>query len=440
MNEKTKLYSLKEGVKVIFETPDDARYWFGYYNYCPIDDSGKCLLAHRWISKDAEREFEQADTIDVGWFNIEDGSWHYIATTRACNWQQGAMAQWIHLDDQQRIIFNDAENGRYISKVYNIDGTHYKTLPMAIYGIDERKGISITMNFERAYWCRAYHYQYIRNEKYDDKITDVDGIYRLDLNSGAINKIIDIDAIIQYGYEPEFKDAKHWVEHIMLSPSGNKFAFYHRFDGGQGYRTRCFIADMEGKILCMLGNWKSHSWSHLGWLDDNSFVIYGVARKTLGNAYSAVTLNTGRFGKLIRKAYRALVAKHVSPQAHNKLAAGNGYEIYTVDGSYLGIHDAGTLINDGHPSFTDDGKIMLTDTYAYDGEYRHLLLYKTENKKVIEIGKFRSPINDTSYRSDLHPRFGRSNNVIIVDSAHTGKHGMVVLKLEKEIDSYEPKN
>lgn len=428
-------YELGKNAKVVFETPKDARYWFGYYNYCPIDDSGKKLLAHRWESPDEEREFNQEDTIDVGWFDLPTGKWHYIATTHACNWQQGAMSQWIHIDGEQKIIFNDAEDGKYISKVYNLDGTEYKKFPSAIYGVNERKGFSITINFERAFWCRAYHYQFIRNEKYDRPITEVDGIYKLTFDNGELRKLIDIETIIEYDNQPDFSKAKHWVEHIMLCPSGDKFAFYHRYDSGEGYKTRCFIADVEGNILCMLKDWKTHSWSHLGWIDDETFVIYGVTRKALGNAYSAVTMNSGKIGQLIRKLYRALLSKHVSPQMHNKLAAGNGYEIYKVDGTRVGMIDEGILINDGHPSFTKDGRYMLTDTYAFDDScYRHLLIYSIEKKKLSEIGKFYSPINETSYRSDLHPRFGRSEDTIIIDSAHSGKHGMIVLNYKKEVE------
>ena len=428
MSEEKQLYYVRDGINIVFETPSDARYWFGYYNYCPIDDSGKRLLAHRWDTEGEERDFTQSDTIDVGWFDLDNGKWNRIATTRACNWQQGAMSQWIHIDGEQRIIFNDAEAGRYVSRIYNADGSLYKTLPMAIYGINENEAFSITMNFERAYWCRAYHYQYIRDEKYDKAVTDVDGVYKLNLKSGEVNKLIDIDAIIKYDWQPEFDKARHWVEHIMLNPSGTKFAFYHRFDDGNGFKTRCFIADIDGNILSMLKNWKTHSWSHLGWIDDENFVIYGVHRKALGNAYSAVTLKSGKVGQLLRKIYRALFAKHVSPQTHNKLAAGNGYEIYRIDGSSLGIYDTGILINDGHPSFSSDKKFMLTDTYALEDNYRHLLLFDVEKREVNEIGKFYSPINATSYRSDLHPRFNKTEKYIVIDSAHTGRHGMIVLK------------
>lgn len=427
---KENRYVIPDNIQVLFETTSNDRFWFGYYNYCPIDDTGNKLLAHRWGSnEEEEREFNQNDIIDVGWFDLQTKQWHYVATTRACNWQQGAMSQWIFIDGEQRIIFNDADNGVYISRIYNADGTLYKNLPIAIYGINEKEQFSITINFERAYWCRAYHYQFIRDEQYNRELTDKDGIYKLDIKTGQFKKLIDINSILQYDFNPDFLEGKHWVEHIMLNPQGNLFAFYHRFDNGTGYKTRCLVADVEGHIICSLKDWTLHSWSHLGWIDNENFVIYGITRKPLGNLYSAVTLNSGKLGKFLRKIYRNLFSKHVSPQMHNKLATGNGYEIYNISGERLGIIDVDLLINDGHPSFTKDKHYMLTDTYAFDGEYRYLLLFDMEEKNLKVLGKFYSPINATSYRCDLHPRFGNSENIIVIDSAHSGRHGMIVLKM-----------
>lgn len=426
------LYSLSNYARVSFESPDDDRYWFGYYNYCPLDKEEKRLLSHRWHSDDAERNFEQNETIDIGYFSLDDGAWHYVATTHAANWQQGAMSQWINYDGEERIIFNDAEGGKYVSRIYNTDGTLYKTLPMAIYGINPNAAFSITMSFERAYWCRAYHYEYIRDERYNEQVTDVDGIYKMDLHSGEFEKIIDIETIINTDFGDEFRDAKHWVEHIMLNPSGNKFAFYHRFDSGNGYKTRCLVADIQGNIISCLKNWESTSWSHLGWIDDDNFVIFGVKRKMLGNAYSAVTQKTGAFGQFLRKCYRKIFARHVSPQLHNKVAASSHYEIYNVNGKYQGCYEKGKLVIDGHPSFTSDGRYMLTDTYADSENRRNLLVYDTQKSKLYEVANFESPINETAYRSDLHPRFGRTKNKIIVDTAHTGKHKIMVLEIDWE--------
>lgn len=425
-----KKYSLGSFSKIEFESPDDDRYWFGYYNYYPLNVTQEKLLCHRWHSDDEERNFLQDETIDVGWFSLSDGEWHKIATTRACNWQQGAMSQWIEYDGEERIIFNDAEDGKYVSRIYNTDGTLYKTLPMAIYGISPDASFSITMNFERAYFCRAYHYEYIRDERYNKQVTDVDGIYKMDLHTGETKKIIDIETIINTDYREEFAGAKHWVEHIMLDPTGTRFAFYHRFDTGSGFKTRCFIADVEGNILTALMDWETNSWSHLGWINSESFALFSVKRRALGNAYAAVTLNSGAFGQFLRKIYRKFFAKHVSDQAHHKLAASSCYNVYGTDGSKRGCFDKGKLVIDGHPSFTADGRYMLTDTYADEENYRNLLIFDTENEKLYTVARFESPINSTAYRSDLHPRFGRTKEYAVVDTAHTGKHKIMVIKID----------
>lgn len=422
-------FELGKGVSLKFATPSDYMHWFGYYNYCPINSTGKKLLVHRWKETE-ERYFNPNDTIEVGWFDLKDSSWHFIAVTDACNWQQGAMSQWLFLDGEERVIFNAGDGEKYISKIYNTDGTLYKTLPIAIYGINRKELFSITINFERAHWCRAYHYESIANEDLKGNVTEADGVYRLDIVTGEYKKIIGIQDIINLDYKEEFAGCKHWVEHIMLNPSGTRFAFYHRYSNGEGFRTRCITADVDGKNLYIIKGWESNSWSHLGWKNDEEFVLFGIARRAIGKAYSAVTLNSGRIGLFMRKVYRALFARFVSQQIHNKVADNSCYQLYKDREGRTGSYNKGLLINDGHPSFTHDERFMLTDTYGDTEDYRHLLLYDIPNDKLYELGKFYSPINNKGYRSDLHPRFAYNESSVVIDSAHSGKHQNYVFEID----------
>ena len=422
-------FELGNGVALKFATPSNYMHWFGYYNYSPINSAGDKLLIHRW-NEQVERYFTPEDTIEVGWYDLKDSSWHFIATTDACNWQQGAMSQWLFFDGEERIIFNKGENGKYISCIYNTDGTLYKKLPAAIYGINKETLFSITINFERAHWCRCYHYESIADETLNKKVTEVDGIYRMDLISGEIKKIIDITQIVNIDYQEEFSEAKHWVEHIMLNPSGTRFSFYHRFDTGTGFQTRCFTANVDGSDIYMVPDWQKNSWSHLGWRNDNEFVLFGIKRKAAGNVYSAVTMNSGKLGQFARKVYRALVAPFVTPQMHNKIAASSNYQYYEDKVGLKGKFETGRLVHDGHPSFVKDGRFMLTDTYGDEENYRHLLLFDIEKNKLHELGKFYSPINATGYRCDLHPRFACEEKCVVIDSAHSGKHQNYVFEID----------
>ena len=182
-------YYISDFVKVVFLSPNDDSYWFGYYNYCPISFDGERLLAHRFLCEE-EKDFEQEDVIEIGWFSLEDHSWHKVATTHAANWQQGAMAQWLLDDGQECIIFNDADGDKYVSKIATQNGVIKRQLPCGIYGINHNQAFSITLNFERAYWCRTYHYQYIRKDCYDVSTCEVDGIYKLDISTGKLNDVL----------------------------------------------------------------------------------------------------------------------------------------------------------------------------------------------------------------------------------------------------------
>ena len=421
-------YYISDFVKVVFLSPNDDSYWFGYYNYCPISFDGERLLAHRFLCEE-EKDFEQEDVIEIGWFSLEDHSWHKVATTHAANWQQGAMAQWLLDDGQECIIFNDADGDKYVSKIATQNGVIKRQLPCGIYGINHNQAFSITLNFERAYWCRTYHYQYIRKDCYDVSTCEVDGIYKLDISTGKLKKIISIEDIIQYDSRDNFAEGKHWVEHIMLNPSGTRFAFYHRFDLGDGYQTRCFTANIDGEELYCLPGWEENNWSHLGWKNNEEFVLFGVKRKKLGEAYSKITQKTGTLGGLLRKIYRKVFARFVTPQMHNKLAASSNYQCYIDKQGKVGCYEKDLLVHDGHPSFTADERYMLSDTYAIDG-YRYLYIYDTKTNRVYELGHFFSPVNGTGYRCDLHPRFSRDERHVIIDTAFSGKHNIMVLEID----------
>lgn len=427
MVDGVKQYELLNGAEIKFQTPQDQSFWFGYYNYCPMNRSGEKILAHKTTFDG--RDVNRQDTAEIGWFSLDDQVWHPIGRSAAVNWQQGSMTQWYYEDDHEYIIYNDVEENHFVSRIREVNGELVRTVPYPIYGLNSKAGFSVSVDFERSYWCRAYHYESIVNNERNRPVVDGDGVFRIDLRTGEKKLIIPIEQIIEAGYIGEFKAAKHWIEHIMLNPSGTRFAFYHRFDAGSGYRTRVLTANVDGTGLYLLPDWELNDWSHLGWKDDTHFVIFGIKRKPIGEAYQSVVRSTGFVGKLIKMMYRATLAKLVTPQIHHKIAASSCYQLYKDREGRIGQYDAGLMVNDGHPSFTKDGRCMLTDTYADAEGYRHLMVYDIEKNKLTEIGKFYSPYNACGYRADLHPRFSPDESQIIIDSAHSGRHQMIVMTI-----------
>jgi len=419
---------LSDWVDPVFSTPETFSHWFGYYNYSPIDLGGNRLLAHR-VDFDA-RAITADDVAEVGWFDLKDGSWNILGKTNSFNWQQGSMLQWLNTETNDQVVFNDAQNGRFVSKVVDVDTGTEKKIPWPVYGISPDGKTSISLQFERSYWCRAYHYESICNPKWNVRIAEEDGIFKVNLEERSFHRIISIQDVLQYDYNPVFETTKHWLAHIMLNPSGTRFAFYHRFSNENGFRTRIFTAEIDGSDLYMIPGWQDNKWSHLGWQDDETFVVFGIKRLSAGKAYQKITKNNEGFGRILRRTYRCFISPFVTQRIHHKLAASSHYQRYRDKYGIIGGYFKGMLINDGHPSFTSDGVFMLTDTYGDEQDYRHLLLFDTKREQLFELGSFYSPFNCCGHRSDLHPRFSPDFNHIIIDSAHSGTHQMMVLRLD----------
>lgn len=418
---------LSEYAKLAYVSPENMSFWFGYYNYSPENYDGTKVLAQH-VNFDG-RSIKKEDQAEIGWLDVLTGEWNPIGTTRAFNWQQGAMLQW--LEDGNSFIYNDAEDGQFISKEFTISSGKTQVHPWPVYGIDKKRGISVSLQFKRCYWCRAYHYESISDESWDGLLPLEDGIFLLDLKNNTTKRIIKIEDIVNVDAEPSFKQAKHWVEHIMINPSGSRFAFYHRYTYESGFVTRVFTANIDGTDIRIIDGWRDFSWSHMGWINDHEFAIYGVKKNQAVQAYRKITEEHGRLGKLLRLVYKKTLSKLISKQVRKRTASLGTYQMFDcISGQMIDEIDIGIFPIDGHPSFTKDGRYMLTDTYEDENMYRHLYIYDMKLKKKVEIAKFYSPFNSCDYRSDLHPRFNPKENRIIVDSAHSGYHRIVGIAID----------
>lgn len=429
MNDKV---LLSEYIKVSLETMGPRSHWFGYYNYSPINADGTKLLAQE-VDFDG-RDILPEDTADIGWYDLKDGSWHKVATTHAINWQQGAMLQWLGPDFNSRIIFNDVDGEHFCSRIYNIETGEMKTIPFPVYGVSPDGKFSITLQFERCAWCRAYHYESIRNPKWNVPVAEEDGIFRVDLETGAVRRIISIRDIVSR-LKPDESDGteSHWVEHIMLNPVGDRFAFYHRYGHGYEFNTIAYTANVDGsgmaRIPCEPRTW----FSHLGWRNGNEFAIYTYKNSKIQKGYiKARQAKKFNIKSMVIACLRQM--SHLLLPA--KVRAGmltNSYYVLTDVKDRAIVSDTRnnplSQYGDGHPSFTKDGRYMLTDSYADKEGYRNLLLFDCESKKHLVLGRFYSPFNCCGYRADLHPRFSRDEKSVIIDSAHVGQHQIHVFTL-----------
>ena len=434
---------LSRYIKKVFETPPDTGSWFGYYNYDTLNYNQSKLLSNRTLN-DA-RKIEQGMTIDVGYYDIPSGNWHRLGTSDSYNWPQGAMLQWLPgIGNENKVIFNTSNGIHNIAKIVNIETQEEKTINWSIYGLTPDGKKSITLNFERSHWCRAYHYESIANEQYNVRVAEDDGVFEIDLENNKRRRIISIQDIINSDKEEYFVSANHWIEHIMISPSGRRFCFLHRFTIGSldDYETRLFIANIDGSNLQIVKGWRDYYWSHFGWNGDDEFVLYAYKSNKHQQVLKTLNKNSDSSNKILsplkisslfaKKCFHSLPQKWQSDILNLLKGQMSFYQYYKLVNDVFVLVDTWNepIFNiDGHPSFTEDGRYMITDSYPDRKQYRRLIIYDTITKKSLLCGKLYAGLYNKPGCCDLHPKLCKNNNYLVVDTAYDGKHHMIIFRI-----------
>ena len=417
---------LNHGSRIIFTTPDKRSYFFGYYNYSPISRDGTKMLAHKTFFEG--RMPTREDRVEIGYFDLKTQKWYKITESGAFNWQQGSMLQWLGPDSNTKFIFNDVVDNRFVSRIADIENGTIKTIPHAIYGIDPQGEFSISLNFERCYWTRAYSYASVKDENWNKNIPSEDGILKIDLKTGIAQRIISIQEIVNLSNGND--QIPHWIEHIMLNPNSDRFSFYHRYGSKSNFLTKVITADIDGKNIWQHPYNDGDRYSHLGWRDNYTYILYTISQSKTQTSYKKFEEKNSN-SKLIIALYRKYLKLVIPRNFAKSIMRTKKYYALTVDkNKIIEIVDPGILNQDGHPSFTRDGRFMLTDTYEDKNSYRHLLLYDSFSKKLKELGRFFSTYNSCGWRADLHPRFSYDEQFVIIDSNHNGYHQILILKLD----------
>lgn len=415
---------LADWVKVTFATPPDQSHFFGYYDKSPLSTDGRYLLAHR-VSFEG-RPVERSDVAEIGYFDLQTGHWHMLAVTSAFNWQQGAMLQWLGPDFQSRVIYNAQEGDHFVARVTDFASGNLRTIPHAVYAVHPSGQSALGVRFERHYFCRAYHYEGVRDERWNVPVHPEDGILAIDLETGAVRLLLRTAEIANLDPTPAMTGVPHWLEHLMWNRAGTRFGFLHRYGSHDSYVTRVFTSDADGTHLFCLPWHAEYSYTHMGWRDETTFVNFAGKLKPLTKAYASMVGSTNPLKAITVRAWRAL--KRIIPRDFvDPWRADSGYALVRDREGVQKWLSMGLLRSDGHPSWTHDGRFMVADTYADEVGYRQLLLYDAAADRVHSAGRFFSPFNACSYRCDLHPRFSRDECHIIIDTAHTGRRQMLVL-------------
>ena len=373
---------------VVRISPNDPKheYFFGYYDKSPEDASGRyvlCLKAEDTWSDVAPTTPAQILLIDTSKSESDPERVKQIAVTRTWNVQQGCMMQWLVPDFDHEIIYNDFRGGRYVSVVLDVFSGTERVLAIPVYSVAADGSFALTLDFSRLHRLRpGYGYSNIPEETANQKIPDGTAIWKLDIVSNTVSPVLPYTAFSSFEPRKEMAGAEHKVNHIMLSPSGKRFMVLHRWFDGQRKYTRLVTVNVDGSEMYNLSD--DDMVSHCYWKNDEEIIAF-----------------------------------------ENKRGQGAGYYLMkdkSCEYRRLWPH----ISSDGHPSYSPDGRLVLTDTYP---NRKRMAILKVLNEDFnIVIAKVFAPFKyDNDTRCDLHPRWSRDGKRVYFDSVFEGHRGLYLV-------------
>jgi hypothetical protein len=366
---------------------DNKETFFGYYDKSPINESNHFIIFHSTNIKTKNKP--TPNPINIVLYDCTEKEILTKLTSNAYNWQQGSKLQWIN---KNKFIFNDynRKTNNYCARIIDInEPDSEQAIDFPIY--DVHSDFALSLNFDRLNLLRPDYGYRNRCVNYKDLSNYDDGIFYIELENNTSRLIISIDEVINLHFKENMKNAKHWFNHIMISPNGDKFMFLHRWLVGNRKFDSLIVSDIDGANVSVLAD--DDMVSHCSWYGNNKIISY-MRDMVLGDKYFLIDL---------------------------------GLKTKTILGK--GVLDK---FGDGHPSVIND--LLLFDTYPNKARMKELFLFYMRENRLVEVGEFYESMKFSGEtRCDLHPRFSNCGSYIFIDSVHSGKRKLYRISLDKVI-------
>ena len=383
---------------IIRISPNDQNYdyFFGYYDKSPWDITDRymlCMKASKTWDDPSPRETADILLIDTFLSESDPNRVKKISETKTWNVQQGSMLQWMGPDYSSKIIFNDYRNNKYVSVILDIEKGSEKIISMPIYTVSNDGKTGLSLDFSRLYNLRPGYGYFNEQEKTKGiALPDATAIWRIDLETGDITDLLSYKDFAHFLPRKEMLEhgTVHKVNHLMLSPNGERFMVLYRWFNGHKKYTRLITCDIDGSNKYLLSD--DDMVSHCFWKDNETILAF-ENKKEYGPGYYLMVDKTQKFTRLWKE-----------------------------------------LDNDGHPSYSPNRKLVVTDTYPNRNRISEIKVMKDDDKysKINVIARVYNPFRyDNDTRCDLHPRWNREGDEICFDSTFEGRRRMYIVKVDK---------
>lgn len=407
---------------------DELHSFFGYYNKSNFSTDDQLLLANR--TPLFTGDLTGGESAEVGYFDLGDNDrWHKLGETTAWNWQMGCQLQW--LGRTGKAIFNTrasdpAAPGHpypdFRATVVDPESGESRELPMPIYVMAPDGSFALTVNYARFMAShRTIGYPATVREPALELAPKDDGIWRMDIESGETRLVLSLRDLTEHQHVPSMDKALHWITHMEVNPSGTRFLFIHRWterpDDEFCYLHRLYTINGDGSGLRLLED-TDHPLPQLEEGYDPS------AHGTFDYEKSPYQISHPMW----KSDDEIIVWGPHDGEIH--------YQIYNDATGAVQTVGPDVLTENGHMTFGENGRWMLSDTYpdATTNE-RVLFLYHTARGRRFDLGTFYTPPDLGKHnRCDLHPRWSRDNRSVCIDSVHEGRRQLYVLEIGALID------
>lgn len=341
----------------------------------------------------ANKEYVSLKKANIILKNLITNEEKIVGNTSTWNVQQGAMLQWLGPDFNTKIIYNDFRNKKYCSIILNIETLEEKVIDFPVYSVAKNGEIAISLDFSRLNTFRpGYGYCNIEDKTKNEFCPNKTCIWKVDLRSNKITELYDYKTLVNFENRDIMKEAYHKINHIMISPNSDKFMFLHRWIKNGIKYDRLLTSKIDGTELFNLLD--EDMVSHSNWKDNNTIITWA-----------------------------------------NTYAKGQHYYILKDKSKERKIFCENILNRDGHPSYSPDGKWLITDTYPDLKRKQFLYLINLKTNEAMKIAEIYSNIsykNET--RCDLHPRWKPDSSEICFDGAQLKYRQIYTLKIGESKD------
>ena len=398
-------------------------HFFGYYNKTNWDPSGRYLLAQEVPWRD---QYLTPDLYaKVGYFDMskDDGVFHPIGETATWNWQMGSQLQWVGSSDGTKAVYNvrtmngDSRYPYFASEVTDIRTLERRLLPLPIYLAAPNGQWALSVDYRRLYVTHeTIGYPSDSPQPSLPLCPADDGIWWMDLNTGATKLAVSYAQLASFHYRDSMKKAIHWVSHIEADPSSSRVLFLHRWTERVKDET-CFLH----RLITM-----APDGSDMRLLECSDHPL-----PQLADDFDPTAVGTFDYEKSEWQISHPLWRQDGEIIVWGPHAGSIHYHLYEdkKDGAVTVVGD-GVLTENGHMTFSPvNSRWLLSDTYPDSTTHeRFLFLYDMDTGRRTDLGSFYAdPKLSKENRCDLHPRWSPDGLSVCIDSVHETDRDMYVI-------------